>query len=77
MRISARTTGTSSQRVHMYGADVTISYQTPSGYVYTISNIAADHTILVSSGGNTSKIYLKQNGTWTQYSKVYKKINGS
>lgn len=58
------TTGTNSQRVHMYGADVTITYQDPSGYTYTISNIAADHSVVVSAaGGSTSKIYLKQNNS--------------
>ena len=29
------------------------------------------------SSSDESKIYLKINGTWTQYSKIYKKVNGS
>ena len=29
------------------------------------------------SSSDESKVYLKINGTWTQYSKVYKKVNGS
>lgn len=50
---------------------------TPGTYwVYTLNNITADHNIVFSSEF-LKKIYLKINGTWTQYSKVYKKINGS
>lgn len=58
---------------------VTITYsQSVSYYSYTISNIITDHAIVVTSGGGSQpKIYIKKNGTWTQYSKVYKKVNGS
>lgn len=33
--------------------------------------------IFVEDDGTTEEIYVKQNGTWVQYSKVYKKINGA
>ena len=58
---------------------VAITYsQAITYYTYTISNITADHTILVTSGGgSTPKFYVKINGTWTQFSKIYKKVNGS
>ena len=58
---------------------VTITYsQSVSYYSYTISNITADHAIVVtSSGGSQPKIFVKVNGTWTQFSKVYKKVNGA
>ena len=46
-------------------------------YGYTISNIVADHTILVTSAGGTTTMYLKVNGSWVAASKVYKKVNGS
>ena len=46
-------------------------------YGYTISNIVADHTILVTSAGGTTTMYLKVNGSWIAASKVYKKVNGS
>jgi len=66
------------------GATCTITYTVPSSgndyyWTYTISNIAADHTVVVkTSGGDTGpKIFVKNNGTWTQYSKIYKKVNGS
>lgn len=52
---------------------------TPSTYYgYDITNISADHVIVVtSSGGDTSKLYLKLNGTWTEVQQMYKKVNGS
>lgn len=44
-------------------------------YTYTVDGNA---TIAVTiGGGTTKKIYVKQNGTWTQYSKVYLKVNGA
>ena len=46
-------------------------------YGYDITNIQADHTILVtSSGGQTNTAYLKINGTWTEV-QVYQKVSGS
>lgn len=47
------------------------------GYVYTITNISTDHTIVVTSGGSTTTMYFKLNGSWVEATKVYKKINGS
>ena len=60
----------------MLGITWTVTYEV-SGYVYTITNIAADHTIVVSSGGVTQLIYFKNNGSWTAATAVYKKVNGS
>ena len=46
-------------------------------YGYDITNIHADHIIVVTaSGGETSKIYVKLNGTWAEAT-PYKKVNGS
>lgn len=47
-------------------------------YTYTYE-VNGDATIAVTigSGGSQPKIFVKTNGTWTQYSKVYKKVNGS
>ncbi len=58
------------------GATWTVSY-TVDGYVYTITNITADHAIVVSSGGITQMLYFKVNGSWVGASKAYKKVNGS
>ena len=47
-------------------------------YVYELSGINAEHTITAGcSTGNTAKIYLKENNTWKQYSKIYVKIDGA
>ncbi len=47
------------------------------GYVYTISNITADHTIVVSaSGGVTLPIRVKQGGVWVTPRKVFVKSGG-
>ena len=48
-------------------------------YTYTY-DVNGDATIVVtigSGGGSQPKIFIKNNGTWTQYSKIYKKVNGS
>lgn len=47
-------------------------------YTYTY-NVNGNATIIVTIGGGGSqpKIFVKVNGTWTQYSKVYKKVNGA
>lgn len=60
------------------GATVYLEYEV-SGVYYTYeTTISGDMTIVVTiGGGSTKKIYVKVNGTWTQYSKIYKKINGS
>jgi len=47
-------------------------------YGYDISNIVADHTIVVTaSGGSNPTIYYKVNGSWVAATAVYKKVNGS
>lgn len=47
-------------------------------YVYELSNINMEHTITAGcSTSNTAKIYIKENGTWHQYSKIYVKIDGA
>ena len=46
-------------------------------YSYSLSNITAAHNLVITIGGATIQIYIKENGTWVTYSKVYKKINGS
>ena len=46
-------------------------------YGYDITNISADHVIVVtSSGGEVNTAYLKVNGVWKEVA-VYKKVNGS
>lgn len=61
----------------MLGITWTVTYQA-SGYVYTITAIATDHTIVVTSGGVVRQFWTKNNGAWTQMTvtKAYKKVNG-
>ena len=58
------------------GVTWSVTYEM-DGYVYTISNITADHTIVVSSGETPINIRVKQNGAWTTPTKVFVKQNGS
>lgn len=63
--------------LRFYGADLTINYTVnETFYVYTISNIQADHVISVSDKQTGSSLYWK-NGSWSQYTKIYKKTNNS
>lgn len=57
---------------------ITLNSAAPTGtyYAYDITNIHADHAIVVV-GAASDKIYLKISGTWVEATKVYKKINGS
>ena len=61
------------------GATVYLEYEV-SGVYYTYSTtISGDMTIavVIDSSGSSKKIYIKQNGTWVEYSKIYLKVNGS
>lgn len=46
-------------------------------WVYTLSNITADHTVVFSSGSVALPIRVKQNGSWVTPSKVLVKQSGS
>ena len=57
---------------------VSITYsQSVTYYTYTINNITTDHAIVVTSGGSTPTLYVKQNGSWVEVAAAYKKVNGS
>ena len=43
-------------------------------YTYSISDVSSAHTLEITVSG--SKIYIKINGVWEQFSTVYKKIDG-
>lgn len=56
---------------------ITLNGTAPTYYGYTITNIVADHTIVVTAnGGEVNTAYLKVNGVWKEVT-VYKKVNGS
>lgn len=56
-----------------YTSGGTLSHYT---YSYTV-NGDATIAVTIGSGGSQPKVFVKLNGTWTQFSKVYKKVNGS
>lgn len=60
----------------MLGITWTVNYSY-NGYEYKIVSIATNHTINVSSGVATSKLYVKMNGAWKEVATAYKKVNGS
>ena len=77
IRMSAEYTGTSNRYIRFYGANLNISYTIrESVYTYTISNISADHTIVISNV-QSNKMYTKVNGNWVGLQKVYKKVSNS
>lgn len=63
--------------LYLYGVSFTVTY-TINGklYVYTLSNITADHTIVVTAPAQNT-LYIKVNGSWVAASAVYKKVSGS
>ena len=64
--------------MYIYGISFSVVYESNNTtYIYTINSVTGDHTIVVSAGSSGPKLYVKINGTWTEYSKVYKKVNGS
>lgn len=60
----------------MSGATWTVAYEM-DGYAYTITNVAANHAIVVTASGGGPKLYVKLNGSWVQVQRAYKKQNGS
>lgn len=48
-------------------------------YAYDITNVTADHTVVVVNAGGSLIFYKKVNGSWTALNVVtaYKKVNGS
>lgn len=63
-----------------FGATLTVEYTVPAAtyWTYTLSNLQTDHVVVVvSAGGSEAIIYIKNNGVWTEYYEVYKKVNGA
>lgn len=63
-----------------FRVEIVLSEDVPTDtwyYEYTLSNVQAAHTIVVTFGkDSTTTLYVKQNGTWVAYTTAYKKING-
>jgi hypothetical protein len=61
--------------IDFYGADLTIYYTVEGNdYTYTISNISADHSVVVI---DVSPLYYKNGSNWSRYKFAYKKVNGA
>lgn len=60
----------------MLGITWTVSYEV-DGYIYTITNVTADHAIVVSYTGSGPDMYIKLNGTWTKATRAYRKVSGT
>jgi len=64
---------------HIFGITWTVNYTPPKYYTYSYT-VSGDATIAVTigGGGSTPILYGKSSGSWsTQYTKVWKKINGT
>lgn len=60
------------------GVTVFLTYEVSGVYYTYATTISGDMTIaVVIGGGTTTKIYVKVNGTWVEFSKGYKKVNGA
>lgn len=59
------------------GITWSVTYEV-NGYVYTLTNVSADHTILVvAAGGLSYDLRVKVNGAWVKATKVYVKQSGT
>ena len=78
-RLAMTNSASSTHRyLYLYGVSFTVTY-TIAGkmYIYTLSNITADHTIVVTAPTAQNILYVKVNGSWVAATAVYKKVNGS
>ena len=60
-----------------FKVSVTLNSTPPSYYGYDITNINADHVILVTASVGGPKLYMKVSGSWVEVTTAYKKVNGS
>ena len=51
---------------------------TPGAYWgYDITNITADHAIVVTASSSGPELYVKSGSTWVRVSRAYKKVGGA
>lgn len=64
--------------LYLYGVSFVVTYSISGKmYVYTLSNITADHTIVVTAPSAQDVLYVKLNGSWVAATALYKKVSGS
>lgn len=77
--ITATNSASSTHRyIYVYGVSMVVTYAVSGTvYVYTLTNVTADHTIVVTEAVPSATLYVRVNGSWVAASAVYKKVNGS
>jgi len=60
----------------MLGITWEVSYEL-DGYVYTITNVVADHALVFSAGSSGPQLYVKNGSTWVQVTTAYRKVSGT
>lgn len=58
------------------GVEWAVTYEL-DGWVYTISNVVADHSLVFSAGGSGPALYVKQGTSWVQVAAAYRKVGGT
>lgn len=62
--------------IYVYGVSLVVTYSVSGKvYTYTLTNITADHTIVVANASPV--MFVKQNGSWVGVTKVYRKASGA
>ena len=59
-----------------FKVSITLNGTAPTYYGYDITNVTADHTILVTASAGSNTAYIKQNGSWVEV-QVYRKVSGA
>ena len=81
LRFDGYYSGSSTYYIRFYGANLTVTYRSNNIiYIYTISNVQTDHTIVVednSSPYTNSKQYIKKNGSFLESTNQYVKESNS
>ena len=79
--LTATNNASSTRRyIYIYGVSFNVTYESDGViYVYTLSNVGADHTIVVTAASAAQdKLFIKLGSSgWTEAVAVYKKTNGS
>ncbi len=75
--ITAENNASGTQRfLYVYGASLEVTFEFDGViYKYTISNIVADHNIVINDVAPQQSVYRKVNNAWSKYSKIYVKQN--
>lgn len=77
--LTATNNASSTRRyIYVYGVSLNVTYESDGVvYIYTLSNVTADHTIVVSASTASDTLYVKLSGTWKEVTAAYKKVSGS